>query len=68
MTTHTLMEYLQQFPPGSIPAMAVVDKERRLKYPVWDTVGVTGEERPLIILDVGEPESLDGEDKNGQND
>ena len=62
MTVHALMEYLQQFSPDTIPVMAVVDRERRLNYPVRDTIGVTGEERPLIILDVGEPESLDEED------
>lgn len=68
MTAHTLMEYLQLFPPESVPAMVVVDRERRLKYPVRDAVGVTNGEKPLIILDVGEPENSDGEDEDGQND
>ena len=56
-----MLEYLQQFPPESVPVMVVIDRTRRLKYPVRDAIGVTEEERPLIVLDVGEPESLDEE-------
>lgn len=63
ITTHTLMEYLQLFPPESVPAMAVIDRKRRIKYPVRETIRITDGDCPVIVFDVGEPEDLDGEDE-----
>lgn len=60
MKTAELIDYLKKYPADSQVSILVADSEARLLYPVKNQGGITDQEIPIIILDVGKPEPMEG--------
>lgn len=62
-----MLEYLmdRKFMQDQGITFLVVDPEKRLIWHPTKTIGITDQNRPIIFLEVGEPEDMDGNDVEG---
>ena len=60
MTTAELIDYLKKYPADSYVSVLIADSEDRALYPVKNWGGITDQEMPIIVLDVGKPEPMEG--------
>lgn len=63
-TIKEMLEYLMDhnFMQDQEITILVGDPEKRLVWHPTKLIGITDQNRPIILLEVGEPEDMDGEE------
>ena len=63
-TIKEMIEYLMDhnFTQDQEITVMVGDPEKRLVWHPMKLIGITDQKRPIIFLEVGEPEDMDGEE------
>ena len=61
MKNSELKEYLDTFPADAEVSVIIANPKERKRYPLKDYHGVTDLGKPVFLLEVSKPESLDDE-------
>ena len=63
-TIKEMLEYLMDnnFTQGQEIVFLVGDPKKRLVWHPTNLIGITDQNRPIILIEVGEPEDMDGEE------
>lgn len=61
MGAKELIEYLSKYPEDAPVSFIIGDLKTRKLYPVEKVAGLTGEDTPAFLIEVGAPESMDQE-------